>query len=128
MAALSTFMENKIIDHILRGQAYTVPSTIYLALFTTDPTEANLGTEVSGGSYARKALTLNVGSGGATANTSPITFEAATASWGTVAYFGIYDALTSGNLLMHGALTTTKTVGTDDTFVVPVGNLSITFD
>jgi predicted 2-oxoglutarate/Fe(II)-dependent dioxygenase YbiX len=128
MAALSTFMENKIIDHMLRGQAYTVPGTIYLALFTTDPTEEDTGTEVSGGSYARKALTLNAGSGGITANTSLITFTTATASWGTITHFGIYDAVTSGNLLMHGALTTSKAVGSGDTFTVPAGNLDITFD
>ena len=128
MAALSTFMENKIIDHMLRGQAYTVPGTIYLALFTTDPTEEDTGTEVSGGSYARKALALDAGSGGITANTSLITFTTATASWGTITHFGIYDAVTSGNLLMHGALTTSKAVGSGDTFTVPAGNLDITFD
>jgi len=49
MASISDYYENKIIDHMLRGQAFTPPSTIYLALYTVAPTDAGGGTEVSGG-------------------------------------------------------------------------------
>jgi len=128
MGAFSNYEENAIIDHMLRGQSFTPPTTVYLGLFTVTPGEDNSGVEVSGGAYARQALTLDAASGGATANTSAITFPTATADWGTVAYFGIYDALTGGNLLMYGALTTSKTIGSGDTFKVNAGDLDITVD
>lgn len=134
MAALSDYLEQKILDLIFNKDAYTPPDT-YLALFTSDPTDAGTGTEVSGGSYARVRVYDN-GSGApdwtvaaadapafAVENDDDITFPTATASWGTVTHFGILDAATSGNLLMHGALDESKTVGTNDVFKASAGLL-----
>ena len=127
MAALSNYLENELIDHILRNGAWTTPGTsIYIALFTTDPTDSGSGTEVSGGSYARVQCTAwDAPSNGATANTNDITFPAATASWGTVTHMGIFDASTAGNLLFHGALTASKAVGDGDTFKFLAGALDV---
>ena len=104
MAEFSDFMENKIIDHMLRNQAYTPPATVYVALYTDDPTDADTGTEVSGGAYARQSVTLSAASGGATSNSADITFPTATADWGTITHVLLRDASTGGNLLMHSAL------------------------
>jgi hypothetical protein len=128
MAAISDYYENKIIDHMLRGAAFTPPSTIYLALFTTAPTDAGGGTEVSGGSYARQSFTLDAASAGATQNSADITFPTATANWGTVVAVGIFDASTAGNLLMWANLTASKTVNSGDVFKVNAGDLDISFD
>jgi len=130
-ANLSDFYENKIIDHMLRGVAYTVPTTIYLALFTAvTGLEANSPTaEVSGGAYARKACALDAASGGATANTSQITFATATADWGTVTHVALVDHLsnstwgTNVNVLVWGALTTSRVVEDDDVVVLDAGEL-----
>jgi hypothetical protein len=128
MAAISDYYENKIIDHMLRAQAFTPPSTIYLALYTVAPTDAGGGTEVSGGGYARQSFTLTAASGGASSNSADITFPTATADWGTIVAVGIFDASTGGNLLMWANLTTSKTVNSGDTFKINAGDLDISFD
>jgi len=99
---------------------------VYLALYTSDPTDADTGTEVSGGSYARQSITFGSPSNGASTNTAAIEFPQATGSWGTVAYIGIRDASTAGNLLYHTALDASKTIATGDVFRVAIGSLSVT--
>ena len=128
MAEFTDFMENKIIDHMLRNQSYTPPSTVYVALFTTPTTDAGGGTEVSGGSYARQAVTLSAASGGASENSADITFPQATADWGTITHVALMDALTGGNMLMHTALDASKTVNNGDTFKINAGDLDVTVD
>jgi hypothetical protein len=130
MAAMTDYLENKIIDWLLRGQSFTPPSTVYVGLFTAAPTDAGGGTEVSGGSYARVGVactlanwagtqgagstTASTGSSGTTSNNVAITFPAPTANWGTVTAFGLFDAPTGGNLLIYGNLTTPKTINNGD--------------
>jgi hypothetical protein len=128
MASISDYYENKIIDHMLRGQAFTPPSTIYLALFTVAPSDSGGGTEVSGGGYARQSFTLNPASGGTSSNSADIVFPTATADWGTIVAVGIFDAATGGNLLMWANLTQSKTVNSGDTFKINAGDLQINFD
>lgn len=128
MAELSNYLENKLLDHILKNVNYTSPTTVYMGLFLTDPTDDGSGTEVSGGSYARKVLSVTSASGGIVTSSADVTFDQATGNWGTVAYIGLFDAITSGNLLMHTALTTSKTIETGDIFKVPSGNLTATLD
>jgi len=128
MAEFTDFMENKIIDHMLRAQAYTPPATVYVALFTAAPSDAGGGTEVSGGAYARQAVTLAAASGGASENSAEITFPTATADWGTVTHLALMDALTVGNMLMHTPLDASKTVNNGDTFKIAAGALDITVD
>ena len=132
MAALSDYSEQAILNHIFRNTAiFSPPANVYLALFTAAPSDSGGGTEVTGGSYARKAVSTTSqwsapGVGGLTDNINAQAFPTATASWGTVTHFGIFDAATAGNLLFHGALTVSKTVGSGDTFQFAAGDLDIT--
>jgi hypothetical protein len=126
MAAMSNYLENALINATLRNTSYTTPSTVYVGLFTSDPTDAGSGTEVSGGSYARKSATFGAPSNGASTISSAIEFDQATGSWGTVTHFGIYDASTSGNLLYHGALTASKAIDTGDVFKFATSALTVT--
>ncbi len=126
MAEMSNFLENALINATLRNTSYTSPTTTYLALYTTDPTDADTGTEVSGGSYARQAITFSSPSNGATSNSAAIEFPTATASWGTIAYIGIRDAVTAGNLLYHTALDSSKAIGSGDIFRISATNLTVT--
>jgi len=128
MAEFTDYLENKIIDHMLRNQAYTPPSTVYVALFTTATGDDGSGTEVSGGSYARQAVTLGAASGGASSNTADITFPQATADWGTITHVALMDAETGGNMLMHSPLDESKTVNNGDTFKINAGDLDVTVD
>lgn len=126
MAEMSNYLEDALINATLRNTSYTSPATIYVGLYTSDPTDANTGTEVSGGSYARTAVTFGAPSNGASLNDAAVEFPQCTSSWGTVAYIGILDAATSGNLMYHTALDTSKTIDTGDIFKIAIGSLSVT--
>lgn len=126
MAEMSNFLENALINATLRATTYTSVATVYVSLWTSDPTDAGSGTEVSGGSYARTAVTFGAPSNGVTTNSADVTFPTATASWGVVGWIGINDAATSGNLLYHSPLDTSKTIDTGDIFKISTGNLSVT--
>ena len=126
MSELSNHLENALINATLRNTSYTSPATVYAALFTTDPTDAGSGTEVSGGSYARTSITFGSPSNGVTTNSADVTFPTCTVAWGTVTHMGIYDASTSGNLLYHTPLDASKTVDSGDIFKISSGNLSVT--
>ena len=126
MAEFSNHLENALINATLRNTSYTSPATVYVGLYTSDPTDANTGTEVSGGSYARTAVTFGAPSNGAALNDAAVEFPQATGSWGTVGWIGILDAATSGNLMYHTALDVSKTIDTGDIFKIAIGSLSVT--
>lgn len=130
MAALTDYLENKIVDWLLRAQVFAPPATLYVGLLTAAPSDATAGTEVTGGAYARVAVTsgltawsgsqgagttvASTGTDGTVENNVVITFPAPTANWGVVTHFGIYDAATAGNLLIWSALGTAKTINNGD--------------
>ena len=126
MAEMSNYLENALVNGTLRATTYPAPTTVYLALYTSDPTDADTGTECSGTSYARQSVTFGAPSNGASTNSAAIEFPQAGGSWGTIAYVGIRDALTSGNLLYHTPLDTSKTIANGDIFKITAGNLSVT--
>lgn len=136
MAAFSNFLENELLDHILRAATYTAPTSVWIALHTADNgLEAGTITgEVTGGSYARVEVggasgrTFSVAAAGTTDNDQDITFPTATANWGTVTHMSIMDASTAGNVLFHGSLTVSKTVNNGDTFKFNAGDLDVTLD
>ncbi len=125
---MSNYLENALLNATLNATTYTAPATVYVSLWTSDPTDAGSGTEVSGGSYARTAVSFATASGtsGNVLNDADVTFPTATASWGTVGWIGINDAATAGNLLYHTALDTSKTIDSGDIFKISTGNLSVT--
>lgn len=141
MAALSNTLENKLIDWFFRAQAIgitgasaaagTGPTSLYVGLFTVSPSDTGGGTEATGGSYARVAVTSSLanwagtqasgsttassGTGGTTSNNAVITFPAPTTpGWGTITSFGLFDAISGGTLLIWGSLVAPKTVNTGD--------------
>ena len=126
MAEMSTYLEDALINATLRNTSYTSPATVYVGLFTSDPTDAGSGTEVSGGSYARTSVTFGAPSNGVTTNSAAVEFPQATGTWGTVGWIGILDASTSGNLLYHTALDASKTIASGDIFKIATGSLSVT--
>jgi len=123
---LTNYLESKLIDHFLGTTTYTKPSAVYVALFTVTPGEAAGGTEVTGGSYARQAATFGAASSGSTTNSTNIDFAGMPAA--TTVAIGIFDASTSGNMLLYGALTTNKTTDAGDTLRIATGSLSVSID
>lgn len=126
MTAFSNYLENALVNGTLRNIAYTPVATVYVGLHTSATGDDNSGTEVSGGSYARTAITFGSPIDGATSNSALVTFPTATASWSQVTHFGIYDSASGPNLLYWGALTVQKTVDNGDIFTIPAGNLTVT--
>lgn len=128
MAEFTDYLENKLLDHVLRNVSYTAPTTSYVGLFTAAPTDTLSGTEVSGGSYARQVLSVTTASAGIVTSSADVNFPQATASWGTISAIGIFDALSSGNLLMYTTLTTSKTIDDGDILKISTNNLTVTLD
>ena len=125
--SFSNHAENLVLDWLLTDGSATRPTAWYVGLFTSDPTDADSGTEVSGGSYARTAVTFSV-TGNAATNTAGVEFPAATASWGTVSHIAVYDASTGGNMLFHTALDTAKVITDGDVFRLPTSQLTFSLD
>lgn len=121
----SHYLENSVINHFLRNTAVTSPTTVYAALFNTTPTKSTAGTEVSGGAYARTAITIGAPTNGVATNSAPCTFPTATASWGVVNGVAIFDDPTAGNMLYFGDLTAPKTVDNGDTASFGTGTLTV---
>lgn len=147
MSAASNYLENKILDHVLKfgngsvtvgtGAGYAPPATLYLALFNnaSGNAAANLEagtltdeTPTAGGTlYARQTVTFASASSGSSATNATVTFPTAGANFGTITHIAIMDGGTagSGNVLFWGAVTTSKTIETGDTFQVSSGNLTV---
>ena len=125
MSEISTYLENALINATLRNTTYTSVATVYVSLWTSDPTDAGSGTEVSGGSYARQAVTFGAPSSGVSTNSGDVTFPTATGTWGSVVWIGMNNASTSGNLLYHSPLDVAKSITTGDVFKIATGNLSV---
>lgn len=122
----SDYLSNKLIDEFFRGQVYNWPANTYQSLYTTAPGNADAGTEVAGGSYARVSVASSMaawsgtqsagstsassGTSGKSSNNAAITFAAPTADWGAVAAYGRRDAGSGGNLLLWGSFASPRTI------------------
>ena len=122
MAAMSNYLELKMLDHFLGTASTSATSNVFLSLWTSDPTDAGSGNELSGSGYARQDINFAAASGGAAASNSTVTFPTATGSWGP----GTHDAASSGNLLYHGSLSASKAIGAGDVMQVASGDITIT--
>ena len=131
MGAFSDYLENKIIDHTLRNTTFTAPATVYIALFTSTASNAQLEAntltnEVTGGSYARQSAAFSAASGGSTSNTGTVTFSNLPAT--TLGYAAIMDASTAGNILYYVQLSAPVTVGAGDSFQINTSGFTVQLD
>ena len=128
--SLSNSFETHTLKYLLTSDSVTRPTAWYVALCTTDPTDTALGTEVSGGGYARQSVAFTV-SGDNASNTSAIEFPEATANYGTVVAVMIMPASSGGSasdMIVHAQLTADKTISTGDIFRIPAGDLDINIE
>jgi hypothetical protein len=128
MAALSDYSEKLILDYLMTSGSATRPTAWYVALYTSAPSDAGGGTELSGNGYARETVAFAAATSGAgtTSNSGAVVFTADGGDWGSVTHMGIHDASSSGNLLWHGALAAAKTVLDGDSLEFAVGNIDLT--
>ena len=120
-------LETRVLQWALTAGSPTRPTAWYIGLFTAAPGETGGGTEVSGGSYVREAVTFTV-SGNLATNSAAVEWPTATGTWGTITHVAVFDALTSGNMLVYATLTASKTISTGDVLRIPAGDLDVTLD
>lgn len=134
--ALSDYLETGLANHVLRGTAYTAPTSVYIGLSTSACSDTSTGTEASYTGYARAAVASNStnwtapNTSGTVSNTAVITIGS-TASSGptTVSYLIVMDAATGGNLLWCLPLSASKTINSGDPApTIPVGSLQLWID
>ena len=125
----TNFLEDKFLLASLTGNTYTGNGTVYLALYSTAPSESGSGTELSGSGYSRQsiAFTVNTGNGVAT-NSANVVFGNATANWNTAVAYGVIDAPSGGNILYTGALTPNQTLYNGYNMTFQTGNVSISIN
>lgn len=141
MANMSNYLENQLVDHIFRTSSFTKPSVLAIALVTSAANDSQTGATISevpdSNSYARVQLNpldanwaAPVGGDGVTSNLAAIEFPQATGPWGTVVGLAILDSAThgAGNVLFWGNFAENKTVGTDDSVTIDIGNLTVTLN
>lgn len=128
MAALSDYAEKLILDWMMTTGSATRPTNWYVALYTSAPSDAGGGTEVSGNGYARESVAFDAATSGTgtTSNTGLVSFTASGGDWGSITHIGIHDAASAGNLLWHGSLAAAKTVNDGDSLEFAVGNIDLT--
>jgi hypothetical protein len=132
VSQFSDYFEAAILNWF-RGTTFPAATgSVYASLHTAATADDGTGTEVSGNAYARQGITKATGSWSAPAaagnitNSNAVTFPTATGSWGTVTHGALWDAVTAGNMIMHGALGASKAVALNDVFQYAVGAISIT--
>lgn len=128
---ISNYLSAALLNAVLRNTAYSSPATVYIALYTSDPTAADTGTEVSGGSYVRQAVAFGapalVSGQQTVANSAEVVFPVATADWGLVTHIGLRSAATGGNLLWSKALDNPRTLLVGDRPRFAVSSTSVKF-
>lgn len=98
----SAYLRSRLVKHALGDTSFTMPTNTYLALYTSDPTVNDTGTEVTGGSYARKLLSWGTEASGILPTDTVADFTALPTA--TITHWGIRDASSGGNLLYFGQL------------------------
>jgi len=132
--SLALYAENKILEHVVGKTSFTMPATVYVALFTVAPTgeDGTGGTEASAGNYVRKSTAgsdWGAAANGAITNAEDITFvEAATTNWGTMNGFALFDAESGGNMIAWGDITVPKAINIGDAARFEAGDLDISID
>lgn len=132
MSQASNYLEEAILNYFFRNQAVAQPTTIYLALYINDPTDADTGTEVSGGGYSRKQVTfgapVQTGDKCVISNNAKIEFDIATTDWGSVSHWGIRTAASGGSLLCRGSFSRVENVQSGNRLTIEIGNLQISME
>jgi len=128
MGNISDFLANELLDHVFNAAAYTPALTVYLALSTADPTNSGAGiAEPTGNGYQRQAITFGAAASRRVTQSDSVVFPQATGAWGTVTHLAIFDAVSGGNMLAHGAFETAKTIVANNTPIVSAGEVWIEF-
>ena len=121
----SNYLANKLISATVRNKPYDTPESVWVALYTTDPTKDDVGAEVREPSYNRQELSMSVPVNGESENSAQVDFAQATSNWGNITYIGIRDQAFDGNLLYYTELENAKNILTGDQFRIDADRLTL---
>jgi hypothetical protein len=132
VASYSNYLENAVLNWLFNQTPMTL-SSVYVALYTSAPSDNGGGTEVSGNNYARaEVATTNTNflpaTNGTIKNALTINFNVPSGNWGTVTHIGLFDSATGGNLLMWAPLQQSRVVTTGSTVNINQNQLTISQD
>ena len=126
--AMTNYGETKFLDHVLNGNALSMP-TIYIGVGTGAFTEAGGGgPEIATGEYARQIMTFSSAVSRSASNDGSVTFPEALSSWGTISDFSLWDALSGGNMLYYATFSSGISVPSGKSLHIAIGGIIITFD
>jgi hypothetical protein len=126
VAALTTYLENKLLRLLVLQESFTPPGQLYMGLFVTPTGADGSGTELAGGSYARRPVVFGPPVGGVSTNTNVLTYNNLPAA--TITHAAIFDAPAGGFMLFQGSLTTTRAVQIGDSAGFSVGTIEVELD
>lgn len=122
---ISNDLANKLANATVRNVSYSSPATVYVALYSTAPTAATSGTELSGSGYTRESVTFDTPVAGAVASNVAVSFGPATADWTAAVAMAVTDASTSGNIMWFKNIAT-QVVKNGNTLDLDSGDITIT--
>jgi hypothetical protein len=132
MAKLSTFLEQKILEHVFKGDLYTPPNALYISLHTEEVLDDASGAEVTGQGYQRRLVSftdvVQIVNGSEIENDALVIFGPTQESWGTVTHIGVFDAYEEGNLLVWGELIVPRETDTNQVLSFQPGDLKVRLD
>jgi len=125
---MTNYLEGALIDHVLRNTSMTSPTTVYVSLHTSSPTETGAVGELTvTNGYAREAVTFGADTDGVSTNSGAITYTASGGAWGSITHFAVWDASSAGNALLWSALDTSRTVNDGDSLEFAIAAITATF-
>lgn len=118
-----------VINFLARNQTVQQPTQLYLALYSTNPTDSDVGTEASYVGYQRQAIVFGspqiVGGAAVAQNSTLIQFGVVPSASGSIAYAALRTAQNGGDLLYYGPLAATYQLNQGVQPIVPIGSLAI---
>lgn len=125
MANISNYLKPLLLNHMMGKVALPLPANLYLGFFQNDVGADASGTEASGFGYARQltswtTATQNVSSLAANVSQTPVGGD-----WATISHWGLFDALTLGNLWLYGQFDVPRVTQDGVAVTVDAGTLSV---
>lgn len=125
----SNISKQMMLNFLCRNQSVAQPAQLFLALYATNPTDADVGTEANYEGYQRQAVIFGppqLSGGSATIqNSAAVQFAVVPSASGTIAYAALRTASNGGDLVYYGSLAATYQLNQGVQPIVPIGSLTV---
>ena len=128
MALMSDYLENKLANHVFRDKDMKSPKSIWVGLFSSDPKDSHIRSELIGKGYMREEIEFDSPKNGLMKNSKEIIFHKAISLWPTVTHIYLFDSEAGGNPLFHGEVSKPISIKKNKNFVISIGDLQVGFE